>query len=369
MIFSKIANYYISRRNAAIEQSRHGRIAYIDLIKGILILTVIYYHTSQNPLISGRFADMLEARIPAFMCISFLFFKEYSGFADFATRKFCKLIIPFTTIGVVNCLLTQHSISLTFDSGISALRGIMSTPLWFLYTLFMCHIEYYIFNSITCRLSFLWRLIIATMVSLVVCHGLFFDRWVFALSHIYVNFNISHHPLLLQLYSPIRILPVLVIMKQLRTTSFFQKRFSFKTLFILLFFSMTIWALFSDPHYDSRSLQYGKSPVLYQLEILSLISTLYCVGNIVYWFPVVSYVGRYSIIVLMVHSILFKVLPRYSYSSVILFSLHLGICLLAIPIFLKYLPYLCAQKDLFTYNAKLRKIQFNNPFSKESKQP
>ena len=66
--------------------------------------------------------------------------------------------------------------------------------------------------------------------------------------------------------------------------------------------------------------------------------------------PVVSYIGRYSIIPLGIHWVLIhyinKIMPSLPYSTLVIFVLTVTISICLIPVFIKYFPYFTAQKDL-----------------------
>lgn len=66
--------------------------------------------------------------------------------------------------------------------------------------------------------------------------------------------------------------------------------------------------------------------------------------------PVISYIGRYSIIPLGVHWVLIhyinKIVPTLPHSALVNFVLTVVISICLIPVFLKYFPYFTAQKDL-----------------------
>ena len=74
------------------------RIQYIDLIKGFCIMLVVLNHSD---VIASAFPDhgatttLGLCRMPMFFFISGLFFRPYACFGDFATRKCCQLLIPY----------------------------------------------------------------------------------------------------------------------------------------------------------------------------------------------------------------------------------------------------------------------------------
>ena len=358
MIFSKIANYYISRRNAAIEQSRHGRIAYIDLIKGILIISVIYRHSVAHAYGTGLFNNMVAGiKMASFMCISFLFFKEYSGFVDFSIRKFCKLMIPFTLATI--CDMIIYVVTHWGESLLNPLYfQIFQTaylPTWFLYVLFLCYIEYYIYRSTTSRFPFMTRLLIAVGISLLSYYGLIYWRFTHLLS-LLLNSDFINCYALRFLYIPFLILPLFVLMEQIQKLYLLHKEISATKIFIVCIIALSCWRAFSQRGISIFNLAVGRIPI-YQIEVLALTIILLCIGRAIKWLPVISYMGRYSIIVFIVHSLFMsvKITSSLDISCITqpfeFFLINCIVSLLAIPIFRKYLPYLCAQKDLLVLGA------------------
>ena len=95
------------------------RIDYFDLMKGVCIILVVLHHCH----LFGT--DWLRCvRMPLYFMLSGMFFKRYSGFADFVTRKFNKLVIPCVTFFVLSELIFQRT----------------NVPLWFLASLFLSYI-------------------------------------------------------------------------------------------------------------------------------------------------------------------------------------------------------------------------------------
>lgn len=65
------------------------RIEYIDYLKGLSIIWVVWYHTANHP----EFVDY-SFRIPLFFFISGIFFRTYT-IKKFVKKKISTLVIPF----------------------------------------------------------------------------------------------------------------------------------------------------------------------------------------------------------------------------------------------------------------------------------
>ena len=71
------------------------RIEYIDLMKGLCILTVVALHFKLFPEKSSLNYMRGAISIPLYFFLSGIFYKTYKGFIDLCIRKINKLIIPF----------------------------------------------------------------------------------------------------------------------------------------------------------------------------------------------------------------------------------------------------------------------------------
>lgn len=127
------------------EIANHGnRIGYIDAIKGICILIVIYTH------ILGDLFDELKIlfcfHMPIFFTLSGLFFKTYDSFKEFLRRKLITLLVPFVffyalsySVYFIRKLLfgsVQNFQIWDFIVG----TQMFNIPLWFLLSLFLMNL-------------------------------------------------------------------------------------------------------------------------------------------------------------------------------------------------------------------------------------
>lgn len=104
------------------------RIEFIDLAKGICILLVVFSHAGED--YGNRFDPALTSfRMPLYFVLSGLFFKEYSGFAEFLVRKTNKLLIPFLFFYMlIVCVLAY---ALNRGGGIQFISSMERTIQWY----------------------------------------------------------------------------------------------------------------------------------------------------------------------------------------------------------------------------------------------
>lgn len=136
------------------------RIAYIDFMKCLCIMLIVMYHIDHETFnyVAPNLNDALQAfRLPMYYFISGFFFKLYSGFADFTRRKVNNILVPFVFFVVlayvVRVLEYGFRLLVGADSiDIDPIRLVepfflryweVTTPLWFLLSLFWVNIIFY----------------------------------------------------------------------------------------------------------------------------------------------------------------------------------------------------------------------------------
>ena len=112
------------------------RIKYIDLAKGICILLVVLDHISGNGYFAGGDYPMNEifeqTRMPLYFILSGLFFKDYAGgIREFLLRKFNRILVPYLFF-----MLLYRASAWAFRSLFGITLGDVWAPLWFLLCLF-----------------------------------------------------------------------------------------------------------------------------------------------------------------------------------------------------------------------------------------
>lgn len=123
------------------------RIEYIDLMKGLCILTVVALHFKLFPEKSSLNYMRGAISIPLYFFLSGIFYKTYKGFIDLCIRKINKLIIPlifFSTLFLIVGLPAQWvSHGLLFPQTSISTFLFNNYPLWFLKALFIANLLYY----------------------------------------------------------------------------------------------------------------------------------------------------------------------------------------------------------------------------------
>lgn len=317
------------------------RIEFIDLAKGVCMIALVFGHCGVNPLING--ADTL----PLYLIISGYFFKEYDSTRIFLTKKTNGILVPFIFFYLVGCtafylikwfipellITTAGGISDIFDN-----RQFFNGPIWFIITLFWCNIYLYLINKATNNEYI--RLICYVLVG--------FTGW-------YLGYKELFAPLFLDV--AMTSLPFFALGSYLKRTSIMTSE---ANNFMCLIIGCLVTAItFIIP--SRISLHYNVMEGLnsYFVGFLLAIGIL-LISKAFKKVPFISYCGRYSIVLLCVHHLIYRplmvLLPKTGIEilsdkwSIAIITLLLSV--LCIPVCKRFIPWFIAQKDLIKLPAQ-----------------
>ena len=331
-----------------------ARIAYIDFMKGFCIILVVAFHI-ETTAFGDPYGFMLQQfRIPMYFFLSGLFFKLYDGFFDFARKKVNNIIIPLILFLVLGTLyyLGRNLLECHFNVGKALLMMPLNpvknnTPMWFLIVLFEVNIIYYLLQKFLPR----WMTIVAALLLSAIGYAV-----------VQAGYN-----LILYLDIALVAMPFFVLGSESRKLGLLEKgphmavrvAFAVAVVVILFFFSQRINMLHRVyPSYFR----------LYMLPALSIMSLLFLCQYIKRPVPVISHLGRYSIMVLGTHYFLIgpikaligKLLPSLAdttWQFVIILVLVLAFEFPVIYLLRKYLPRFTAQEEFFYKGWKIKKSE------------
>ncbi len=300
-----------------------NRIPYFDLAKGVCILLVIWFHLG----VHTPFDPYLNAvRMPLYVFLSGLFFKTYGGILQLIRKKTKRLLIPFfffyLTTSVLLPILAHNLLGINFETGqdwrllyaFLTYHDFPNIPLWFLWGLFMLNVAFYalqrfIKSDILLGLSCLvLGIVLGNLLSLPAsiskAFGYFF--------YFYLGYMATRYDVIERLRVR-KVLPVSL------------------ALFVLAgFFCPT-----------SGVLLYIQQTLLSVAGVLTLLLLCKAIKRL----PYVSYVGRYSIMLLVTHEPLIRLLDVAHIGNPYVSFLLLAASYLAIiPFMRRYMPHVTAQK-------------------------
>lgn len=331
------------------------RIEFIDLAKGFCIILVVLYHLSEYYQLAMPFGNFFKAfRLPLYFFLSGMFFKEYNGFVDFVKRKTNKLLIPFlfwllfVSFVVVNILKIFEIEIWHVDDSIGGYfrdvimnRKLPNAPIWFLLCLFEVNIIFYVCMMLSKRsgkrnvclilLCAFCGVLGCGMSLLRIKIPAFIDSAFSAVPFFMFGYVITQKTNFLLPQSWDKYIPIIVI---------------------LLFVVVYIFAPFYSLKYNNMSIY--AVITMYPCGLFGTMGVIL----ISKWFkhvPVIVWWGRYSIMILVSHGIIYRILgliPIFSsthndwWTLCLTLVCTLAICSIMIPLYKKWLPHVTAQKDV-----------------------
>ena len=331
------------------------RIEFIDLAKGICISLVVLLHVYGD--LSGTLIKIMNLfRMPLYFVLSGLFFKTYDGFFPFFKKKTNRLLIPFLFTFFIIIIPSSYLLSLkdgtaiTLSSLIYEGEGKINLGIdgaaWFLLCLFAVNIYFYLIFLISKR--HLCGISILSCLCGVAGYML----------------NYSNYYLPMWFDSALTAMPFFLIGYAMRNYSniLFSNisRKDYNTWVGALLVLVGVY--FFDEWQGTGIIAYGEN--MFDISIISLyiggFCGTYCVIMISKFFkqiPGISYIGRYSIVVLLTHLIYLFIIRNIFYQLsipqedlLLNFLVFIVIMILEIPtikICINHLPYFFAQEDLW----------------------
>ena len=322
-----------------------GRIAWIDLAKGICIFLVVFHHVTVALNMDYPLSiELTSFRMPLYFILSGLFFKQYEGFIGFLKRKTNKLLIPFLFFllitSVLPCWFIRNDFSLKYF--FTEMNGpLYNYTIWFLLCLFEINLLFYSIQWLAGRMDSKHTVVIVALisVSLGVCG---------------IVLGLSGRTIPLYLGTTLTALPFFAFGWWLRRhTDFLSSQVNWRfDLPIMVICAIIVYCFASPVVFSFNQIPQDGAPFVHLCGIAGTMMVL-ILAKMLNHIPLVSFWGRYSIMVLCTHEVVIlvlsgimgKVLHGVPLLIGILF-VTLLICHLLILFMRKYIPHVTAQKDL-----------------------
>ena len=320
------------------------------------ILLVVTWHLDINnvlyftPKLNGYFASF---RMPLYYILSGLFVSFSSGYAAFFQKKINRLIVPYCFFNFISNLLfwiakdLMHGYEKGYFLGafewMSPLQvafyrfpdNFNNMPIWFLISLFNAYMFYMLVTSLS-RDKIWIKGILSFAIG--IC-----------------GYLLKLNDLLLPFYldSAMYAAPFIFIGELFRKYTKLLTGNSMDKWNIPISLLLFVVLIFTSPDsYEQKAniIQYYFNGIAGTVAILLLCKSVKHI-------PVVSFLGRYSIIILGLHGMMIgkvmdfttKVCPNLLVAELIAFTIIISICLAGIIVLKKFLPWFVAQKDLISF--------------------
>lgn len=316
------------------------RIEWIDLAKGFCMLLVILGHypaLTDAIHITQESLCLTYVRMPLYFMLSGLFFKTYGNFSYFLKKKINHLLIPYILFMGLH-YLTPFS----FDS------------VWFLYCLFVINIVGYLLIEITNKIPKLVHAPNKGVISI-------FNFLIISLLAWGGKFNVSSHiqySILAEHFrwgeSALIALPFFMGGYFLKNSTHYLYKESAIVIDLSLFIISVLSVLLIGWIYDWGWTSYHSKSfdipfcIMYLIGFLGPLGIL-SISRLFKYVPLISYIGRYSIIVLITHKVVIQTLTLFQCFATNPFIVFIIIILVEVPIIYvckTLFPYIFAQKEL-----------------------
>lgn len=333
--------------NEALKKSE--RIEFIDLAKGICILLVVAVHVI--PELDGPLEFLACLRMPLYFCLSGLFYKDYGSLKNLTIKKLNKLLIPFVswyligyTIYYICRILINSQSDATYNiKDILVANDIFNLPIWFLLCLFWSNLLFFLINFFAKK----WY---HQLEGVVIVGAI---GYCMSLSGI---FN------LLYIGSAMTCMPFFYLGYVLKkTVLLYPSSNRLKDFVVMSGCLIAAFLIILTPEHPPRIVYYSNivksgNPVQVYVGAALFVVGVLLLCKLIRHIPYVSWLGRYSVIILVTHmwlkDITGRLLMRYwtGVDIIILEALNLLIIValmgVVIPICKKWFPYITAQKDV-----------------------
>lgn len=339
------------------------RITYVDTLKGICILLVVFMHCglpadSSNEIVRHINDALRTYRMPTYYFLSGIFFKTYTGLNEFARRKVNNIIIPlifFYILNIIGSILYSFCSSMAMGQSFNyewdkildvfyrtELRIQAVIPLWFLLSLFWANLIFYVlrakFND----------LVVFVSVALLAIMGFLLGAYNIKLPLFFTTSLVG--------------LPYFVLGHYVKQHGWLEGKAN-KWKGVLLFIAVAAIVLIFARDYNKVDTLGTFLLYRYVIPFGSVLSLFWLCKCFPYRIPVVTFLGRYSLIVLGTHMFLVSYLYLipvllFGESNKWLWRLCLFISivvleLIIVPFMRDKFPRFTAQQDFFKPDWKL----------------
>ena len=319
------------------------RIEYIDTAKGICIILVVAYHCSIH---AGQCLDtaLSNVRMPLYFFLSGFFFKTYGSWFNLLRKKTNKLLVPFLFFYVTTSVIFPAVFHDAFGVQINTVCGWASTyafiwpeefpnlPIWFLWSLFLANMLFCLIADISRNKYWLTALI----------------TFVIGSAGYAMKFYETDLPAFID--TTCYYIPFFCIGYGASKSEILSRDFGKAQYWCLSVSLLIICILFAN--IKSGILPFNV--LLFYTSCTSGIAFVLMLSKQWGRVPLITYYGRYSIMILVTHVLVIRACRRFlepaiadaDICSVATLLCVMLISLMLIPIMHRYIPWFVAQKDL-----------------------
>ncbi|MEZ3590105.1 MAG: acyltransferase [Muribaculaceae bacterium] len=340
-----------------------GRIAFIDLMKGIVVLLILLRHLRLDIPSETMRAMLSNMRIPTFFFLSGLFISLKYNTRTFFIKKVNNLIVPYMFFGVLALVLVllfpkipplKYEADFILEMNAQSLYHFFAypanIPTWFLFALMYASIIFFILAKVLHRVHPFVLIIVTITIG-------YFGR---QLSYYMATYPDSN-PLVTFLrdtHFSIGMEATFYLMAGylVRRSPLFAYNPGIKARLAIIACAGIIWWFSSRGITAFNAYYFGNQIHTSYIAGLSSIFVVWFIAQGLNYLPYVSYIGRYSIIVLGSHTLYQNIIENYFPTNP---YIELAVILVLLPLTIyvltRYLPWLTAQRPLIPVPGERRR--------------
>lgn len=344
----------------AIDTEGKKRIKYLDLAKGLCIVLVVFFHTKGIFDRDYWFDPFLSSfRMPLYFLLSGLFFRDYGSFKRFFTKKVNRLLVPFLTFYLLTAVLIPNIVHQVWGTEFETVIGLPSLwafiwpgqypniPIWFLWCLFLMNVLFWFIQSISRGKTDSRSKSQTISILVVICLVCGFAGWILRDR---LTFDVGN------LFKALASMPFFCLgyllgsYNGLTALNNMNKARALPIFCFLLGVSLVASLFLTSENVGIAYLLHLVSGAAGAMMIVIL-------SRMIVHLPLISYIGRYSIILVLTHGVLIRVITPLCHSlsktlhtdTVLLIATLIILLsyLIIIPLARRYFPHVTAQKPLF----------------------
>ncbi|MDE6098317.1 MAG: acyltransferase [Muribaculaceae bacterium] len=327
------------------------RIEYVDLVKGFCMFFVVSFHCHVT--YCPWLYDLVRCMyLPAFFFCAALFFNSDVPFRRFLVRKINLLLVPwaffllvclagYSVVYAIGRIVPASGISWQSVLGDYSPYGFIkfpaNLPSWYLWCIFFSFMAYYAVSRLGRHILLRGLLVVASALA-----GWYFEQYDVRVSlrgNIVMMFLYDFH-----FFTALEMLPFMFAGEELRRRGLLEFRFRSLWGVAVIMISSAVWAIYSGKVFVTL---YGHVwPLEAYLPGFAGTASVFAIMAVIRRFPLLHFLGRYSLTVLCTHYMLFLALENFISNPWLLFVCVLVATLAAVKLFVTYCPSFTGQRNL-----------------------
>ncbi len=324
------------------------RFVYIDALRGFCMLLIIMNHSHFTFFNEDINLLLVNTRVPFFFFLSGLFFKQYSCFKEFFIKKVNHLVVPYFFFSYIPFCLFAYFYTDRYSDILYYLTAFIppwNTPLWFLRSLFIAFLIYYLIDKLDKKSKWLQVAVIVILVFLTYYTNKEFKR-------IRYDYPLLEHTSFLfnNLFTAIMALPYFFLAQQVKKRGWLDFKINWPLTILLSSLAFVLAYYSKQDGFSYYAAYFGRYFIFSYVSSLASIFGLGLLLAKIKYTKFLQFIGKNSLIVLGCHALpVIIILENFKIHFSWVFLITLALMVPCIYIFKNYFPKFTAKEDFFKF--------------------